>query len=404
MANIFSREDRVLTTHTGNLPRPAALLDQIMAKADGRFDRGSYDAQVSAAVQACVRRQAESGIDIVADGGERSGFILYVQDRLAGLEPRPGPSLRGFKRRYALFLEDFERYLQKAIRRGMVLAGVPIACAGPIEYVGQDQLQRDLANLKSAAARVDCSAAFMPAIAPSAVGTNEYYASEEAFLYAAGEALRAEYKAIVEAGFLLQIDDPFLPSLFANRELTSDEAERRARGYIDILNHSLRDIPMQKIRYHLSCPDTAGSRSRHVRFIEVARHMLRVNAAAYCFDAGTVRHEEDSELWEAVRFPDDKVIMPGLITHASGAVESPELIAERLVGFANRVGRNNVIASVDNRSGGCVMGESDIPAAVIWANFRALREGARRASRKLWGARRSSQAACSIWPSPQPVH
>ena len=404
MANIFSREDRVLTTHTGSLPRPAALLDQVMAKANGSFDRRTHDAWVSAAVQACVRKQAESGIDIVADGEERSSFVLYVQDRLAGLEPRPGPCLQGFKQKYALFLEDFERYLQKAMRRGMVLAGVPIACAGPIEYVGQDQLQRDLDNLKSAAAKVDCSAAFMPSIAPSAVGANEYYASEEAFLYAAGEALRAEYKAIVAADFLLQIDDPFLPTLFANREVTSDQAERRARAYVDILNHSLRDIPLQKIRYHISCPGTAGSRSRHIRFIEVARHMLRVNAAAYSFDAATVRHEEDTELWEAVRFPDGKVIMPGLIAHASGAVENPELIAERLVGFANRVGRDNVIASVDNRVGSRVMGESNIPASVIWANFSALCEGARRASRKLWGARRSSQAACLSWPSPQPVH
>jgi 5-methyltetrahydropteroyltriglutamate--homocysteine methyltransferase len=183
-----------------------------------------------------------------------------------------------------------------------------------------------------------------------------------------------------------------------------DQAERRARDYVDILNHSLRDIPMQKIRYHISCPDSAGSGSRHVRFIEVARHMLRVNAAAYSFEAGTVRHEDDTELWETVRFPDGKVIMPGLITHASGAVANPRLIAERLVGFANRVGRDNVVASVDNRVGGRVMRESDIHASLIWANFKALRDGARLASRKLWGARRSSQVACLNQPSQQSVH
>jgi 5-methyltetrahydropteroyltriglutamate--homocysteine methyltransferase len=393
MANIFSREDRVLTTHTGDLRRPAGQLEQVLAKADGSFDRRTYGALASAAVQACVRRQAESGIDIVGDGEKRSSFVLYAQDRLAGLEPRPSPCLRGFKRKDAFFLEDFERYLRKAIGRGVALAEIPLACAGPIEYVGQEQLQRDLDNLKFAAAQVDCSAAFMPSIAPSAVGSNEYYPSEDAFLCAAGQALRAEYKAIVEAGFLLQIDDPFLPDLFANPEVTSAQAQRRARAYVEILNHSIRDIPMQKIRYHISCPGAPGSRSRYVRFIEVARHMLRVNAAAYSFEAGTMRHEEDTELWEAIQFPDGKVIMPGLIHHASGAVEDLELIAERLVGFANRVGRDSVIASVNNQVGGGVTGESDTPAPVIWANLKALRDGARLASRKLWGARRSSQAA-----------
>lgn len=382
MANILTHEDRILTTHAGSLPRPP-ILDRIAAKAGADFDPQVLEAEISAAVEACVRRQAETGIDIVADGEEKTSLGLYLQDRLAGLEPRPGREFSGFKPEFATCLEDFEKYLARVARTGTPMVGVPIACAGPIEYVGQDQLQRDLDNLKSAAAKVDCSAAFMSSIAPSAIGSNEYYPSEEAFLYAAGEALSSEYQAIVDAGFLLQIDDPFLPRLFGDGDPPQEQCDRRALAYVDALNHSLRDIPAEKIRYHISCGDEA-SRPRHVRFADVARHMLRVNAAAYSFEAGKVRHEDDDDLWETVRLPAGKVIMPGLMSPGNEGPEDPAAIARRLVRFADRVGRDHVVASVDTRAGSGPAASPGAAPGVIWAKFEALRDGAQRASERLW--------------------
>jgi 5-methyltetrahydropteroyltriglutamate--homocysteine methyltransferase len=384
MASIFSGEDRILTTHSGRLPRRPALMDRVLAKADSSFDPVAHEARVSAAVETCVRKQAESGIDIVADGEERTSFALYLQDRVAGLEPRPSQDFPGFKKKFAVFLEDFERCLQKAARRGTTVVRVPIACAGPMEYVGEDELHRDLDNLRLATAKVDCSAAFMASIAPGAIESNEYYSSEAAFLEAAGEALRTEYKAIVAAGFLLQIDDPLLPACFSDREHTHAEADRRARVYVDMLNHSLRGIPEEKIRYHISCGGTRDSRLAEMRFVEVAKHMLRVNAAAYSFDASNMRHEEDNELWRAVRFPAGKVLVPGLISSADQHVEDPEQLSRRIVGFANRVGRNGVIASVTDLARPRANDRSDAASPSVWAKFEALRDGARRASRTLW--------------------
>ena len=384
MANILTCEDRILTTHAGALPRSAAALELIKAKAGENFDPRAYEAQVSAAVEACVRIQAESGIDIVADGEEKSGFALYVEDRLAGLEPRPQDEIEGFRPEQAAFLEDFEQYLHTTIRNGAAVARMPVVCAGPIEYVGQEQLQRDLDNLKSAAAKVGCSDAFMPSIAPSGVGANAYYPSDEEFLYASGEALRDEYNAIVDAGFMLQIDDPFLPAVFADRRRTPDQADRRARAYVDALNNSLRGIPPEKVRYHIRCSGLEAGPRQEVPFREVARHMLRVNAAAYSFDAGRVRHEDDEDLWDMVRLPEGKVIMPGLVTHSGNHVEDPQDIADRLVRFASRVGRDHVLASVDHRVSPGPASHPEVSPTLLWSKFEALRQGAELASRKLW--------------------
>jgi 5-methyltetrahydropteroyltriglutamate--homocysteine methyltransferase len=380
MANVFTREDRILTTHAGVLPSSPAIADLMKARAAVDFDPKAYEAQVAAAVESCVRSQAESGIDIVADGEEKTGFLLYMQDRLAGLEPRPPGECGGFKRDKTIFLEDFEQCLQAAIRKGAAIARMPVVCAAPIEYIGLDGLQRDLRNLKAAAAKVECSGAFMPSLAPGGLGGNEFYSSNEAFLLASGEALRAEYKAIVDAGFLLQVDDPFLPAVFADRH-TSDQAERQARVYVDVLNHSLRGIPPDKIRYHVFWNGDDARRGRNVPFIDVARHMLRVNAAAYSFDAGKVRHEDDADLWEAVCLPDGKVILPGVMSHSSDRPQDPELIAERLVRFARRVGRDNVVASIENSLACDSCAEAQ---AATWSRFEALREGAERASERLW--------------------
>ena len=387
MANILTAEDRILTTHMGSAPRPPALLDLMKAKAEGDYDPAAFELRVTAAVETCVREQADAGIDIVADGEEKTSFLLYVQDRLAGLEPRPGKAFprkafQGLKRGAPLFLEDFEQYFQAAISKGIPIADIPIVCAGPIEYVGEEQLHRDIENLRTAASKIDCSAAFMSSIAPSGVGANEYYPSDEQFRYASGEALRAEYEAIVGAGFLLQIADPFLPALFSDSSLSSSDTERQAGAYVDALNHTLRGIPAEKIRYHVSCARSA--RTIELPFVDVALHMLRVNAGAYSFDAADVRYEEDSELRRVVRLPTGKVIMPGLISHANDIVEAPESISDRLVRFADWVGRDSVVASVDSVPSWRCAARSTIEPEVIWSKFEALCEGAERASRRLW--------------------
>jgi 5-methyltetrahydropteroyltriglutamate--homocysteine methyltransferase len=383
MANILTPEDRILTTHMGSAPRSPALLDLMKAKAEGDYDPAAFEIRVTAAVETCVREQAEAGIDIVADGEEKTSFLLYVQDRLAGLEPRPGKAFRGLKRGAPLFLEDFEQYFQAAISKGIPIADVPIVCAGPIEYVGEEQLHRDIDNLKTAASKIDCSAAFMSSIAPSAVGANEYYPSDEQFRYASGEALRAEYEAIVGAGFLLQIADPFLPALFSDSSLTLAAAERKASAYVDALNHSLRGIPVEKIRYHVSCARAGAARAVELPFVDVALHMLRVNAGTYSFDAAEVRYEEDADLRRAITLPAGKVIMPGLISHANDIVEEPESIADRLVRFADWVGRDSIVASVDSGPSSR-LGRPNVQPEAIWSKFEALCEGAERASRRLW--------------------
>jgi len=379
MANMFTSEDRLLTTHVGALSPTPAVMNLIRARGCRDFDASAYAAKVSAAVEARVRKQAEAGVDIVADGEARSSFSLYIDDRLAGLEPRPQGEA-DFREEYGAFLEDFERYLQGALRKGARLGRVPTVCVGPIEYVGQEQLQRDIGNLRAAADKAACRSAFMVSIAPGGIGANAFYPTEEAFLRAAGEALRTEYVAIVEAGFLLQIDDPFLPALFAGGP--HEAADRRAGAYVDALNHSLRGIPAERVRYHICCRGPNVGPLAEGAFLDVARHMLRVNAAAYSFDAARVRYEEDDDLWDAIRLPEGKAIMPGLMADAGGAREDPRDIARRLVRFAGRVGRDQLVASADHRAGGRGAALPEI----VWANTEALTRGAEQASRELWAA------------------
>jgi 5-methyltetrahydropteroyltriglutamate--homocysteine methyltransferase len=354
------------------------------ARAEGKGDPTKFEVAVRTAVNECVRRQAESGIDIVTDGEQsKTSFLGYVGGRIAGMEPRPGKGSSKFKQELAAFPEYYEQYFKVAMAGSTIVPFVPMVCVAPLSYVGQDELVRDIANLKAIVGKVPHAAVFMPALAPSGIGANEYYGSEEEFLYASGEALRTEYNAIVEAGFLLQIDDPFIPDIFAE-DHPAEQIERRAHVYVDALNHSLRGIPPARIRYHTCYSINEGPRVHDVPFAKFVNHMLRVNAGAYSFEAGNVRHEHEYHLWETVKLPDGKVLMPGLIAHASNIVEHPELIAERLMRFADRVGRENVIASVDCGFSSQAAYKTEVHPTVIWAKFEALRDGARLASERLW--------------------
>ncbi len=378
--------DRILTTHVGSLPRPKPLLDDMKAALSGQpYDRDAHAARLRAAVADTVRRQSDSGIDIVTDGEmSKPGFFTYVRERLTGFDPRPGAPRKLFAAEVAAFPEYYAEYFKQAMTGGAIAPVVPLVCTGPVSYQGQATLQRDIDNLGAAVAGVKHEAVFMPAVAPSGVGRNEYYRTEEDYFHAVGEALRTEYQAIVDAGFLLQVDDPFLSDIFCDPELDAGQRRRRADLYVEAVNHSLRGIAPEKVRYHTCYGINEGPRIHEADMKDVVGHMLQVNAGAYSFEAANSRHEHEYHLWETVKLPPGKAVIPGVITHASNIVEHPELIAERLTRFAKLVGRENVIAGADCGFSSQATYRTEVHPTVIWAKFQAMAEGARIASDRLW--------------------
>jgi 5-methyltetrahydropteroyltriglutamate--homocysteine methyltransferase len=379
--------DRITTTHVGSLPRPHDLLDMMKARLEARdYSEDAYQARVRTAVAECVRRQVATGIDIPCDGEQsKSGFFTYVRERLDGFEARPQQRRTTFAAEVAAFPEYYEHYFRTAMLGGSVAPVVPLVCTGPVRYRGEAALQRDIDNLKAALSGVPHHAAFMPAVAPSGVGSNEFYNTDEAFFLAVGAALHTEYQAIVDAGFILQIDDPFLSDLFGDPTFDAVQRQTRAEIYVAAINASLRDIPPERVRYHTCYGINHGPRIHEAALADVAGYMLRVNAGAYSFEAANARHEHEYHLWETVKLPPDKVLIPGVITHSSNIVEHPEWIAERLVRFARLVGRENVVAGADCGFSSQATYQPEVHPTVIWAKFEALRDGARIATRALWG-------------------
>jgi 5-methyltetrahydropteroyltriglutamate--homocysteine methyltransferase len=377
---------RILTTHVGSLPRPHDLLDLMKAKVSGApYDAAKYEQRVRSAVAECVRRQVACGIDIVADGEQsKPGFFTYVTERLAGFEARPGAKRPFFEAERAMFPEYYQEYFGRAMLGGAVAPIVPTFCTGPVSYRGAAALARDLENLKAALAGAKCEGAFVPACAPSGAGANEYYASEEEFLFAVAEAMGNEYRAIVEAGFTLQIDDPFLSDLFSDPALDDAQRRRSAEIYVQAVNHGLRGIAPEKVRYHTCYGINEGPRVHDPALGEIAGYMLRIDAGAYSFEAANARHEHEYHLWETLKLPGGKKLIPGVITHASNIVEHPELIAERLERFARLVGPENVIAGADCGFSSQATYAPEVHPSVIWAKFEAMAEGARIASRRPW--------------------
>jgi 5-methyltetrahydropteroyltriglutamate--homocysteine methyltransferase len=378
--------NRILTSHVGSLPRPVGLLDLMKARLEGKpVNAAEYDAVVSHAVANTVEQQVECGLDIVSDGEmSKPGFFSYIRERLTGFEPRPDLKPPFFEAERAAFPEYYEQYFQRAMLGGAVAPMVPMVCVGPIRYVGQDALQIDLDNLKSALAGVECAGAFVPATAPSGAGQNEYYPSDEAYFEALGEALREEYRAIVAAGFQLQIDDPFLSDIFGDAVLSARDKRKKADLYVQSINHALRDIAEEQIRFHTCYGINQGPRITEAPFAEIAPYVLKVNARVYSFEAANPRHEHEYHVWESLKLPEGKVIMPGVVAHASNIVEHPELIAEWLVRFAERVGRENVFAGTDCGFSSQACYQTEVHPTVIVEKFKAMVEGARIASGKLW--------------------
>jgi 5-methyltetrahydropteroyltriglutamate--homocysteine methyltransferase len=378
--------NRILTTHCGSLPRPTDLLDLMKAKITGQpYDAEAYAARVRSAVGESVRQQIECGIDVPTDGEQsKPGFFTYVTERLAGFEARSGPRVAMFQAEVETFPEYYKQYFSSAMLGVTLTPMVPFVCTGPVSYCGQSAVANDIENLKAALGGLEPADVFMPAVAPSGVGKNEYYASDQEYMHAVAEALSSEYRAIVDAGFLLQIDDPFLTELYSYSPLSAAERRKTAENYVEAVNHGLRGIPPEKVRFHTCYGINEGPRVHDAPLEEVLAHVLKVNAGAYSFEAANGRHEHEYHVWERVKLPDGKVIIPGVITHASNIVEHPELIAERIVRFARLVGRENVIAGADCGFSSQATYQPEIHPTVIWAKFRAMAEGARLATAQLW--------------------
>ena len=384
--------ERILTTHVGSLPRPSDLLEMIQAKERGEaFDAAALSARVKGTVAEVVRRQAESGIDIIADGEMgRFGFIPYINERLTGLEPRPNPGGEGTWARSREHLAFPEYYAWAAQMPGAAGGAQPTrwVCTAPIAYKGHQALARDIDNLKAALVQVRYEEAFMPAVSPAQLAgwtKNEFYKSDEEFRVAVADALHQEYRAIVDAGLVLQIDDPQLASHYTTHpELDIAQCRNWASATVELLNHALAGIPQERVRYHTCYGINMGPRVHDLELKHIVDIMLRVNAGAYSFEAGNPRHEHEWRVWEEVKLPDGKVVIPGVITHGSNFVEHPEAIAQRIGRFAQVVGRENAIAGADcgfaSFSTTC-----EVHPTVVWAKLASLAEGARLATKELWG-------------------
>ncbi len=386
---IQQNTDRIQTTHIGSLPRPHAVLDLMKAKLNGQpYDQKVYDATIAKAVADSVRKQVECGIDIVTDGEvSKPGFFTYIQERLEGFEPRPGQKLLLFQQEVAAFPEYYAQYFKEAMMGGAIVPIVPVVCTGPVKYRGEKYLQTDIDNLKAAAeaAGVPDHHVFLPATAPSGVGINEYYKSEEEYFHALAAELNKEYKAIVAAGILVQVDDPFLPDIFFEPGLDDAQKKRRAEIYVEATNAALDGIPAEMVRFHTCYGINEGPRLFEAGLADIIGYMLKINAGSYSFEAANPRHEHEYHLFERIRIPEGKVLCPGMITHASNIVEHPELIAERIMRFAKLVGRENVIAAADCGFSSQALYKTEVHHTVVWEKFKALRQGADLASKQLWG-------------------
>src|SRR5438105_989263 len=346
--NMKRSADRILTTHVGSLPRPKELLDLMRNMLSGRGDDAEFADQLHDAVSACVREQVDHGLDVVNDGEQgKMGFSRYIHDRLDGFESRPRPGSEGFAPEVEDFPEYYEQYFRRAMMGGAIAPASALICTGPIQYVGQQQVERDIQNLKAATRGSEVDDVFMSAVAPSGVGKNEYYNSDEEYFFALADALKTEYRAIVDAGFVLQVDDPFLAELYSYSGLPPDECRERAELFVAATNRALDGISADRVRYHTCYGINEGPRVHDAPLKSFIDLILEVNAGAYSFEAANARHAHEYHVWESVKLPPEKVLLPGVITQGSNIVEHPEVIAERIVNFARIVGRERVIASAD---------------------------------------------------------
>jgi len=388
--------DRMRTTHVGSIARLPQVVEPMLARERGQaYDDAAFKSAVRGAVTEVVRRQVELGIDTVSDGEQsKSSFNNYISERLTGFERREGtPSGAGRgavawsgSRERAVFPEFYEWY-GRQVSEPLSAAGL-VVCTGPVSYKGQAAVQADIENVKAAAAAAGADEVFMPAVAAATVAAsrpNEYYKTEEEYLQALADALHEEYRAIIDAGLVLQVDDPRLISQYTMAPEMDVAAWRRwAQARVEVINHSLRGLPTDMVRFHTCYSIDIGPRESDLELKDIADVMLGLNAGAYSFEAANPRHEHEYHVWEDVKLPDGKVLIPGVVSHTTHLVEHPELIAERLGRYARIVGRENLIAGADCGFAATARTEPEIHPTVAWAKLKALVAGARLASKQLW--------------------
>ena len=388
-------EGRTITTHTGSLPRPRSLLAPLHARDSGEsYDREILARDVRAAVMETVGRQVKLGIDVVDDGEvSKSSFATYANSRIGGLQldRRPPRHITRPTRDALEFPKVYEEmkvmFAARMAHAGRLPDTTSMVCTGPIKYVGQDATKADLDNLKAALNGLNVAEAFVTAISPTNLEMyfhNEFYKTEEEYLIALAEAMNVEYRMIVDAGFLLQIDDPRLITHF-NRvpELTLEENRKFMALRVEAVNHSLKGIPEERVRFHTCYSINVAPRVHDLELKHYVDLMLKIRAQAYSIEAANPRHEHEWRLWQDVKLPDDKILIPGVVSHCVYQVEHPELVADRIERFAGIVGRERVIAGTDCGFATARAGDEVHP-DVAWAKLRALSEGAKIASQRLW--------------------
>ncbi|MCL2582057.1 MAG: cobalamin-independent methionine synthase II family protein [Streptosporangiales bacterium] len=399
--------DRILTSHAGSLPRPEDLITLNEQRASGEFtDEEEYARRLSAAVADVVARQKDTGIDIANDGefghsmGQRYDYgtwWTYVFGRFGGIEltdisvaemeqPKAPPgeiTLASFAERRD-WTEFLDAYLDPSSGAALPNAATlfPV-CRGPITYTGQAEIQRDIADMKAAMAAAGVTEGYLNAVAPGSAGRfgNEYYANDEEMMQACADALREEYKAIIDAGLILQLDDPCIAENWdqITPEPSVADYQRFTMKRVEALNYAIRDLPPERIRFHLCWGSWHGPHTTDIPMADIVDVMLKINAGTYLFEAANVRHEHEWKVWQDVKLPEGKTIIPGMVSHSTNVVEHPELVADRIVNYAQVVGRDNVAAGTDCGLGGRVHPQ------IAWAKLDSLAQGAEIATRRLYG-------------------
>jgi 5-methyltetrahydropteroyltriglutamate--homocysteine methyltransferase len=401
-------QHHIVTTHAGSLPRPDDLIELVRARQDGESkDEAGYQQRLAAAVQEVVRRQRECGITVPGDGeygkemGQRVNYGAwwsYSFQRLGGLRvgdfmyQMPPQRRKDSEVVLTAFPDRRDRNLFPAAyadpesgvssNRGGPGMRLPV-CVDKLTYTGHAAIAADIAHFKAALQAAGVEEGFMTSIAPgscSRIG-NEYYKSEEEFIFACADAMREEYKAIIDAGLVLQLDDPSIAENWdmINPAPTVEDYRRFSMIRVEALNHAIKGLPQDRIRFHLCWGSWHGPHVTDIPMRDIVDVMLKIDAQGYSFEAGNVRHEHEWRVWENVKLPAGKLLIPGVVSHATNVVEHPELVAERILRFARLVGRENVLAGTDCGLGGRVHPE------IAWAKLRTLAEGAALATKELWG-------------------
>lgn len=396
----------ILTSHVGSLPRPSDLTELNRARQEGEHvDEGTFQEKLRSAVVDVVNRQRDTGISVPNDGayGQTMGHKIdygawwtYSFQRLSGLQlaheglfdmaprrSRPGEVvLTSFpdRRDWTAFADAYNDPTSGITLGEQVEHPV---CTGPLAYIGHDAIKADVANVKAGLESAGVDEGFMTSLSPGSCSrlANNYYATEDEFLYACADAMREEYKAIIDGGLILQIDDPSIAENWdqIKPEPTVEDYQNFTMKRVEALNYAIRDLPKDRIRFHLCWGSWHGPHTTDIPMRDIVDVMLAIDCQAYSFEAGNVRHEHEWKVWQDVRLPEGKIIRPGMVSHATNVIEHPEVVAERIVRFANNVGRENVIASTDCGLGGRIHPQ------IAWAKLESLAQGAELATRRLWG-------------------